>query len=169
MNSRKARNRSICFICFRRTNFRKVSRIFATSATWRTISTAGRRASDVFRNMLDTRELAYDQRLPKVEASLASADLDGMVERKLQFDARLNSIETNRDALALANKREFELWGEITALERSPAANADIPEAEEVRDKIKLLKGVLQWGLERNSSRACRRFGVISGRPARLW
>ena len=104
---------------------------------------------DVFRNMLDTRRLAYEQRLPKVEESLSAADIDDMVARKLQFDARLNSIETNRDALALANNREFELWGEITALERSPAANANIPEADEVRDKIKLLKGVLQWELEK--------------------
>ena len=105
---------------------------------------------DVFRNMLETRQLAYNQRLPKVEASLSEADIDGMVQRKLEFDARLNSIETNRDALALANSREFELWGEITALEQSPAANANIPEAEELRDKIQLLKGVLQWDLEKD-------------------
>ncbi len=122
-------------------NFRDLSYLANNLDGWQS-------SVDVFRNMLDTRELAYNQRLPKVETSLSAADLDGMVERKLQFDARLNSIETNRDALALANRREFELWGEITALEQSPAANADIPEAAEVRDKIKLLKGVLQWGLE---------------------
>ena len=104
---------------------------------------------DVFRSMLDTRELAYNQRLPKIEQSLAAADLDQMVARKLEFDARLNSIETNSDALALATRREFELWGEITALEQTPAARANIPEAEDVRDKIRLLKGVLQWDLER--------------------
>ena len=40
------------------------------------------------------------------------------------------------------------MWGEITALENSPALRADIPEAAEVRDKIRLLKGVLQWQLE---------------------
>lgn len=104
---------------------------------------------DVFTNMLETRELAYNERLPKVQSSLSAADIENMVERKMDFDARLNSIETNRDALALANDREFELWGEITALERSPAANASIPEAEDVRDKIRLLKGVLQWDLEK--------------------
>jgi len=103
----------------------------------------------VYRNMLDTRELAYEERLPKIEASLARADLDGMVGRKLEFDARLNSIEQSGDTLALATEREFELWGEITALERTPALAADIPEAQEVRDKIKLLKGVLQWELDK--------------------
>ncbi len=103
----------------------------------------------VYRNMLDTRELAYKQRLPRIEGSLARADLDGMVSRKLEFDARLNSIEQTGDVLALATKREIELWGQISALERSPALAADIPEAQEIRDKIKLLKGVLQWDLDK--------------------
>jgi hypothetical protein len=104
---------------------------------------------EVYRSMLDTREIAYRQRLPRVEASLANADLDGMVQRKLSFDARLDSIESSSDSLALATDHEFELWGEITALERNPALRANIPEAVEVRDKIKLLKGVLQWDLDK--------------------
>jgi len=105
---------------------------------------------EVYRSMLDTRELAYRRRLPRVEESLAAADLDGMVARKLEFDARLRNIESAHDVLALASAREYELWEEITTLEASRAANADIPEAAEVRDKIRLLKGVLQWDLERD-------------------
>ena len=50
--------------------------------------------------MLDTRELAYNERLPRTEQSLKQADLDGLVARKLEFDARLNSIEESADALA---------------------------------------------------------------------
>lgn len=104
---------------------------------------------DVYRNMLDTRERAYDERLPRIEDALASADLDDLVNRKLEFDARLNSIEQSGDSLALATTAEFELWGEIGVLEGAPALAADIPEADEVRDKIELLKGVLQWNLEK--------------------
>lgn len=99
--------------------------------------------------MLGTREFAYSQRLPRIQQSLGQADLDGMVSRKLDFDARLKSIEESSDSLALATKREFELWGEITAIERNPALRANIPEADEVRDKLKLLKGALQWDLDR--------------------
>lgn len=105
---------------------------------------------DVFRSMLDTRQLAYQQRLPKVEASLAAADIDGMVARKLEFDAQLKSIEANSDYLALASRTEFDLWEEITTIEQSRAANAEIPEAQEVRDKLRLLKGTLQWSLEQD-------------------
>ncbi len=51
--------------------------------------------------------------------------------------------------LKFATPEEFELWGEIVSLERNSALQADIPEAVEVRDKIRLLKGVLQWNLEK--------------------
>jgi len=105
---------------------------------------------DVFANMLETRKEAYAQRLPRVEDALARADVDGMVTRKLDFDSTLNNIDQSHDWLALAEKSEFDMWGEITALENTPALQSDIPEAAEVRDKIDLLKGVLQWELERD-------------------
>lgn len=105
---------------------------------------------DVYANMLETRKQAYDERLPQVEDALARADLDEMVSRKLQFDSTLNNIENSHDWLSLATASEFEMWGEITTLENSSSLRADIPEAVDVRDKIRLLKGVLQWQLERD-------------------
>ncbi len=103
----------------------------------------------VYANMLETRKEAYEERLPRVEAALARADLDGMVDRKLEFDSLLNDIERSNDWLALATEEEFGMWGEITGLEATPALQANISEAAEVRDKIALLKGVLQWNLEK--------------------
>ena len=105
---------------------------------------------DVFENMLETRKEAYAQRLPLVEAALERADLDRMVESKLSFDSTLDSIESSHDWLSLAKKSEFDMWDEVTGLERGRAVRADLPEAAEVRDKVDLLKGVLQWNLERD-------------------
>ena len=105
---------------------------------------------DVFANMLETRRQAYEERLPRVEDALARADIDAMVQRKFEFDAQLDEVEQGHDWLALADEREFEMWGEITSLESTPALRTDIPEADEVRDKVLLLKGVLQWQLERD-------------------
>jgi Tetratricopeptide repeat len=105
---------------------------------------------EVYGNMLETRKQAYEERLPRVEDALARADLDGMVNEKLEFDSTLNNIEKSRDWLALATLSEFEMWGEISGIENTPELRADIPEALEVRDKIQLLKGVLQWQLERD-------------------
>jgi len=106
----------------------------------------------VYANMLETRRQAYAERLPRVEDALGRADIDGMVDHKLELDSILNEIERSNDWLALADKQEFEMWGEIAGLESTPALSANIPEAEEVRDKILLLKGVLQWELERDFS-----------------
>jgi outer membrane protein assembly factor BamD (BamD/ComL family) len=105
---------------------------------------------DVFANMLETRKQAYDERLPRVENALGRADIDAMVQRKFEFDAQLDEIEQGYDWLALSNEREFEMWGEIAGFESTPALGADIPEADEVRDKVLLLKGVLQWQLEKD-------------------
>ena len=124
-------------------NYRDLSYLWNNLDRWQ-------QSVDVYANMLETRRLAYEERLPQVEETLSRADLDGMVQRKLEFDALLNDIEQSGDWLALANEREFEMWGEITSLEKTPALSANIPEAEEVRDKIQLLKGVLQWGLEKD-------------------
>ncbi len=104
----------------------------------------------VYGNMIETRLEAYASRLPYVEEALASADIDGMVSRKLEFDARLENIEETHDWLALATLPEFDMWGDISDLANTPALQASFPEAEEARDKIKLLKGVLQWQLERD-------------------
>ena len=123
-------------------NYRDLNYLYSNLDGWQ-------QSVGVYANMLETRLQAYKERLPRVEDALARADLDGMVDRKLEFDSLLNDIEQSGDWLALATEREFELWGEIAGLENTPALSANIPEADEVRDKILLLKGVLQWQLER--------------------
>ena len=124
-------------------NYRDLTYLYRNLDSWQ-------QNIDVYANMLQTRIEAYAERLPRVEESLASADIDGMVSRKLEFDSTLNNIEQSNDWLALATKSEFNMWGEITGLESTPALQADIPEAVEVGDKIDLIKGVLQWQLERD-------------------
>lgn len=126
-------------------NYRDLTYLYGNLDTWQ-------QSVDVYGNMLETRLQAYAERLPRVEDALARADLEGMVDRKLEFDSMLNNIEQNRDWLALATDEEFAMWGEIVSLGNTPALAADIPEAAEVRDKIALLKGVLQWQLERDFS-----------------
>lgn len=124
-------------------NFRDLNYLHENLSTWQ-------QNIDVYGYMLDTRRGAFRDRLPRVEATLARADVDGMVDRKLEFDSLLNNIEQSNDWLALASEHEFEMWGEITSLESTPALSADIPEAAEVSNKIQLVKGVLQWQLERD-------------------
>ena len=123
-------------------NYRDLDYLYRNLDAWQ-------ESIDVYGNMIDTRNQAYGERLPRVEDALSRADLDGMVNRKLDLDSTLSNVERSRDWLALATASEFKMWGEISALEATPALRADIPEAAEVRDKLQLLKGVLQWQLER--------------------
>ncbi len=99
--------------------------------------------------MLGTRETAYNQRLPRTEQSLAQADISSLIARKNDLDARLKLIEERGNSLALATEHEYQMWGEITAIEKNPTLQASFPEAREVRDKIRLLKGALQWNLDK--------------------
>ncbi|MEM8816015.1 MAG: tetratricopeptide repeat protein [Pseudomonadota bacterium] len=124
-------------------NYRDLNYLYRNLDTWQ-------QNVVVYGNMLETRRQAFAERLPRVEEALARADIDALVDRKLEFDSLLNNIEESNDWLALASEEQFEMWGEITGLENNPALAADIPEAAEVRDKIGLLKGVLQWELEKD-------------------
>jgi hypothetical protein len=103
---------------------------------------------NVFRDTLSKREIAYEQKLPFLQEALSQASINNLNHRKLEFDARLNNIESSNDSLALATSRELELWGEVAAAERDPAFAAQIAESEDVRNKVKLLKGVLLWTLD---------------------
>jgi hypothetical protein len=124
-------------------NFRDLHYLHENLDTWQ-------QNTGVYAYMLETRREAYDERLPRVVETLERADLDGMVQQKLELDSQLNSIEESNDWLALATENEFEMWGEISGLESTPALAADIPEAAEVGDKLRLIRGVLQWQLERS-------------------
>ena len=126
-------------------NYRDLNYLYRNLDEWQ-------RNVDVYANMLETRKQAYATRVPVVEGALERADLDGMVGRKLELDSTLNNIEASHDWLALASNAEFAMWGEITGLAETPVLAADIPEAKDARDKIGLMKGVLQWQLERDFS-----------------
>lgn len=126
-------------------NYRDLNYLYGNLVTWQ-------QSVSVYSAMLETRLQAYEERLPRVEETLTRTDIDDMINRKLEYDVLLNNIEQSNDWLALADEQEFEMWGDITALEETPSVSANIPEAAEVRDKIELLKGVLQWQLEREFS-----------------
>jgi tetratricopeptide (TPR) repeat protein len=123
-------------------NYRDLNYLYQNLDSWQ-------RNVDVFRTMLETRREAFETRLPRVQDALGRADIDDLVDRKLEYDSVLNDIEQSDDWLALSSEEQFDMWGTVTGLEANPALGVDTAEAAEVRNKIKLIKGVLQWELER--------------------
>jgi hypothetical protein len=100
-----------------------------------------------FSNMIDTREKAYAERLPKTDTLLASGVLDKQQKARDDLDAHLKTIEAEDDVAALGSPEERDQWTRIQKLE---AALADLPNDEEnaaIRDRLRLVKGVLYFRL----------------------
>lgn len=103
------------------------------------------RSLAAFGDMLDTRRTAYDQRLPKIDASLASMDPRAIASTRVELESRLNAAERAGDFAALGTAQEQQMWGTIHEIEDALAAQPDDPSLDETRDKVRLLKGVLYW------------------------
>jgi tetratricopeptide (TPR) repeat protein len=103
-----------------------------------------------FDDILDTRQRAYEQRRPNIDASLASVDLDAMVAHRVELESRLQTIERTEDVVALGTPKEQETWRSLTALEPQLAALPNDDESNELRDKQRFLRGVMVWDLQRD-------------------
>ena len=100
-----------------------------------------------FGDMIDTREHAYAERIPKVDALLASGAVDKLQQRRAELESRFSGIEKGQDVAALGSADEREQWARIQRLEAALAGAPDTPENAELRARLKLVKGVLYFRL----------------------
>src|SRR6195256_1274791 len=98
-------------------------------------------------DMLDTRQEAYKQRVPKADAVMAATDLDRLTHKRVDFESRINEIEKSNDVAALGKPEEQQTWGRLKRVEDYLAAHPDDPDLAEIRDKHRLMKGVVYWRL----------------------
>jgi tetratricopeptide (TPR) repeat protein len=111
---------------------------------------------DTFDSILQTRQRAYEERLPAIDASLARIDLDQMARQRVELESRLLEIERAQDAVALGTPAQQEAWRTLTEMEPDLARVGNDERAEELRRKQRFFKGLLLWELRRDF-------------PARLW
>jgi hypothetical protein len=95
--------------------------------------------------MLTTREHAYAERLPKADAVIQATDLDALTQKRVDFESRLNEIEKSKDVAALGTHEEQQIWVRLKRIEEFLAAHPEDPELAEMRDKHRLMKGVMTW------------------------
>jgi hypothetical protein len=103
----------------------------------------------VFDDILDTRQRAYAERLPVLDASLARMNLDEMAQYRLSLESRLLEIERSEDVVALGTAEQQKLWSELTAMEPKLRL-LDGERGIELRRKQQFLKGLLLWDLRRD-------------------
>jgi hypothetical protein len=100
-----------------------------------------------FNDMLDTRQHAYDERVPKADAVIAATDLDALAKKRVDFESRLNDIEKSDDFAALGTAEEQRNWARLKHIEDYLAMHPDDPDLADMRDRLRLLKGVMYWRL----------------------
>jgi hypothetical protein len=98
-------------------------------------------------NMLDTRQHAYDERVPKADAVMAATDLDALTRQRVDFESRINEIEKRNDVAALGTPEEQKTWARLKRVEGYLAAHPDDPDLTDMREKLRLEKGVMYWRL----------------------
>ncbi|HZF31413.1 MAG TPA: hypothetical protein VE907_20020 [Gammaproteobacteria bacterium] len=103
-----------------------------------------------FDDILDTRQRAYEQRLPNIDGSLASVDLDALAARRVELASRLQEIERSEDVVALGTAKEQQNWRTLEQMEPNLAALPNDAESDELRAKQQFLKGLLLWDLRRD-------------------
>lgn len=99
---------------------------------------------EAFENMVQTRQARDSEELPKAKERLSKVDMDALRARRTSIEATLVSAESRGDVVALGTSHERETYAKVGVLEAAAADSSD-EDAEEARDKLRLMKGVLYW------------------------
>jgi tetratricopeptide (TPR) repeat protein len=124
-------------------DYRELNYMSRNLADWRESVSA-------YDDMLDTRQEKYKRRLPKADAVLAATDLDGLTRKRVDFESRLNEIDKSNDVAALGTPEEQQTWARLKRIEDFLAAHPDDPELADMRERHRLLKGVMYWRLSQS-------------------
>jgi chromosome segregation ATPase len=100
-----------------------------------------------FEDMIDTRERAYAERLPRADARLAAGTTEKLQQSREELQDRLNSVESTGDVAALGSVGERGQWAQIQRLESALASAPAGEETEALRERLRLVKGVLYFRL----------------------
>jgi hypothetical protein len=101
-----------------------------------------------FQDMIDTREHAYAERLPRTDALLASGALQRLQQRKTTIEDRLHVIQTQHDVAAMGSDTERDQWSRVQRLDSGLLGAPDTPENAEQHARVAMLKGVLYYQLD---------------------
>lgn len=110
---------------------------------------------EAFNDMIDTRRHAFEQRMPALQRTVETVDMDALEAHRNELESRVGAIERNTDGVGLATERELEQWRKVEHIEQGlQRADPSDPMVVEMRDKVRLLRGRLLWDF--NSSYKAR-------------
>lgn len=101
-----------------------------------------------YADMLATRKQAFEQRLPQMRQTLQRVDLGALEQRQAELQRRLASVDSSGDVFGLADAREQQQLATLQEVEARAAKLGDSPEAADLRQRVRLLRGLIHWDLE---------------------
>ncbi len=110
----------------------------------------GSESLGVFDDILDTRQRAYEQRLPVIERALDRVDFDELAARRLATESRLIAIERDENVWELGTEPEQAAWATLDAMDDKFDVVGSEPGAGMLREKQRFLRGILYWNLYRD-------------------
>lgn len=119
-------------------NYRDLAALSRNLEDWR-------QRLETFDAMVSARVDAFDGRLPAARARLDALDMAALRGRRDALAGRLAAAESGRDIVALASASERDQWQRLEALGAQPGLQAN----GELRERHRLLRGVLAWDLDR--------------------
>jgi len=124
-------------------NFRDLAYLGSTLARWD-------ENMIVYNDMIDAREKAYAERIPRTDELLASGALEQLTTRRKDIEGRYNDIVNMDDVAALGTPKQRGQWARIQDIEAGFATAPETAENTAAREKLKLIKGVLYWDLKQS-------------------
>lgn len=107
-----------------------------------------------YQSMLDARQRAFSQRLPRADELIAQHGADSLQQRRTALQSQLDEAERSGDYAALGTSEQRAQWARIQSIEQSLAGAPDNEHNAALRERLRLLRGVLQWRLrEANQGR----------------
>ncbi|HEY2419068.1 MAG TPA: hypothetical protein VGH84_14185 [Steroidobacteraceae bacterium] len=103
---------------------------------------------EAFAAMIETRQRAYAERLPRADALLNSDTQTRLRDARVAVGSQLDAAETGNDVAALGTPTEREQWAHLARLADVLASMPPGSERDAARDKLRLIKGVLYWRLD---------------------
>ncbi len=101
-----------------------------------------------FTDMVETRRLAFEQKLPAADARLATVDVATINGRRDALQAEFEAAVAERDLFALATDEERAQLEMLDAVDADLAERAGDPAFDDAREKARLARGVLLWNLD---------------------
>jgi tetratricopeptide (TPR) repeat protein len=102
---------------------------------------------DAYGDMIDARERAFSERLPRADELLARDGATALVQRRNDAESRLAAIAREADVAALGTADQREQWERIRRVEEALALEPEGPGKAEAAERLRLVRGVLYWEL----------------------